>query len=249
MNTKDLVSELEQALADVPVFDIHTHLVGGKLGARGLHDLLLYHMVVSDLYAAGCPSGARLTQFPRWATRKEANARIQEALPFLSRIQNTSSFWGMRMILADLYDWRQPITRENWSKLDAVVRERADDRSWHHSILDRLNIQRTGTELARRGKGEDDHRLQYSLEWGFFTRCQWGEFDTALYELERCWGRKPESPSPIGSGARPKTERAIRNVADVHAAVDHYVNSIPYGQVLSTATHISTDIEFRLVTN
>ena len=46
-------AELEAALAEVPVLDIHTHLVGGKLGARGLHDVLLYHMVVSDLYAAG----------------------------------------------------------------------------------------------------------------------------------------------------------------------------------------------------
>ena len=33
----------------------------------------------------------------------------------------------------------------------------------------------------------------------------------------------------------------------MHTAVEHYVNSIPYGQVLSTATHISTDIEYRLV--
>ncbi len=59
-----MIRELESALAEVPILDIHTHLVGGKLAARGLHDILLYHMVVSDLYAAGCPSGARLTQYP-----------------------------------------------------------------------------------------------------------------------------------------------------------------------------------------
>jgi hypothetical protein len=111
----------------------------------------------------------------------------------------------MRLILRDLYGWDEP-TGDNWRKLDDLIRERADDRAWHHSILDRLNIRRTGTEIARRGKGEDDDRLQYALEWGFFTRCQWGEFDTALYELERCWGKTPESPSPIGSGTRPQTE-------------------------------------------
>ena len=64
MNAK--VKRVEEALAEVPVLDIHTHLVGGRLGARGLHDVLLYHMVISDLYAAGCPSGARLTQYPGW---------------------------------------------------------------------------------------------------------------------------------------------------------------------------------------
>ena len=75
------------------------------------------------------------------------------------------------------------------------------------SIFDRLNIRRTCTEHARRGTGEDDARLQYSLEWAFFTRCQWGEFDTALYELEHCWGRQPEPPSPIGGAAAGQRSR------------------------------------------
>ena len=245
---RTLLLDLEYALGTLPMLDIHTHLVGGRLGARGLHDVLLYHMVVSDLYATGCPSGARLTQFPGWPDAKEAERRIREALPHLPAIRNTSSWWGVRLILADLYDWHEPITSGNWRRLDARIRERAEDRSWHHSVLDRLNIRRTGTELARRGKGTDDDRLQYALEWGFFTRCQWGEFDTALYELERCWGRQPESPSPIGSGGRPRTERQIGSLADVHAAVAHYVGAIPYGRVLATATHISTDIQFGAAT-
>ena len=247
MNTQNRALEMADALAEIPVIDVHTHLVGGRLGARGLHDVLLYHMVVSDLYAAGCPSGARLTQYPQWPDESEAHSRIQEALPFLSAIQNTSSFWGVRIILADLYEWHEPITPGNWRRLDALIRQRAEDREWHRSILDRVNIRRTGTEIARRGLGEDDDRLQYALEWGFFTRCQWGEFDTALYELERCWGRTPESPSPIGAGERPPTARVIRSLADVHDAVAHYVGAMPLGQILSTATHISTDIAFRTV--
>src|SRR5438445_8599 len=106
MKVNALANELEQALTETPMFDIHTHLVGGKMGARGLHDVMLYHMVVSDLYAAGCPSGARR-----------------------------------------------------------------------------------------------------------------------------------------------KAERTIRSLADVQAAVKHYVDSIPYAQLLSTATHISTDINYCLVSD
>ncbi|MFH1265911.1 MAG: hypothetical protein ABIK89_09285 [Planctomycetota bacterium] len=247
MNTVHLAGDLEHALADVPMLDVHTHLVGGKLGARGLHDLLLYHMAISDLYAAGCPSGARLTEFPGWPTDEEAHARIRETLPYLPLVRNTSSSWGVRIILGDLYDWHEPVTADNWKRLDAMVRERADDQAAHHAILDRVKIERTGTELARRGTGEDDERLQYALEWGFFTRCQWGEHDTALYELERCWGRFPESPAPITSGPRPATQRVIRTLNDVHAAIRHYVDHIPYGQVLAMATHVSTDIDFRPV--
>jgi hypothetical protein len=240
--------EMERSLAEIPILDVHTHLVGGKLAARGLHDLLLYHMVVSDLYAAGCPSGARLTQFPGSPSREEAAARIEEALPYLPHIQNTSSYWGLRIILRHHYGWSAPLDESNWKKLDDMIRERANDQSWPREVLGRAGIERSGTELARRGNGSDDDRLQYSLEWGFFTRCQWGEFDTALYELERCWGKSPESPAPIGAGPRPATERTIKSLEDVHQAVAHYVESIPYDQIMSTATHLSTDIDYRCVT-
>jgi hypothetical protein len=249
MTLDTLQRDLEMALAEMPILDVHTHLVGGRLAARGLHDILLYHMLVSDLYGAGCPSGRRLTEFPNWPDQAEAHERIEEAIPHLPYIRNTSMAWLLRLILKDLYDWDAPLTAENWRTLDSLIRERADDRAWQHAILDRANIQRSGAEFARRGEGADDERLQYSLEWGFFTRTQWGEFDTALYELERCWGRQPAGSVPIGTGPRPPTERTIQNLADVQAAVQYYVDTIPYPQLVSMATHLSTDIDYRLVSD
>jgi hypothetical protein len=44
-------------------------------------------------------------------------------------------------------------------------------------------------------------------------------------------------------------ESPICSVADVQAAVAHYTALIPYGQVLSTAQHLSTDIQYRPVTD
>ena len=250
MNTDSIAEKLEQALAEVPVLDVHSHLCGAKLAARGLHDILLYHMVVSDLYSAGCPSGARLTQFPNWATKQEAHQRIKEALPYLSYIQNTSGWWGVRTILKHLYNWDKPLSAENWQKMDDQVRERADDPAWARSIPKKVNIQRTCAEYCRRGQGEGDDVLQYSLEWGMFMRAQWGEFDTAVYDLERTWGRPPEAPVAIlGNVARPSTDRTIKTLDDVHAAIKHYVDSIPHDKVVSTATGISTDIDYRLPTD
>ncbi len=242
---KSAVAELAAALDSIPALDAHTHLVAGKLGARGLHDVLLYHMVISDLYAAGCPSVA---QFPAWPDRVEVQSRIPEALPYLHRIRNTSCAWGLRIILHDLYQWDEEITPGNWERLDAMIQERADDVAWQREVAARAGIDRFVTEWVRRGEGEDRDILAYSLEWAFFTRCQWGEHDTALYELERCWGMSPDSPTPIGGGQRPPTERTIVTVADVHAAIAHYVQTIPHAQVLSLATHISVDLDLRLVT-
>ena len=248
MKTQALRQDLEQALAELPIFDVHTHLIGGKLGAQGLHDILLYHMVVSDLYSAGCPSGARLTQYPGFPTKKEAHSRIQEALPYLHHIQNTSTYWALRLILADLYDWHEPICADNWQKLDEAIRERAKEHTWPYSVLDRLNIRRTGAEYARRGSGVDDDRLQYAMEWAFFTRCQWGENDTGLYELERCWGRQPESPTPIG-GKRVPPDRTIRSLEDVHAAMAHFVSALPIDRLVAYTTHLSTDNEYTVVSD
>ena len=94
MAPDSIVRDLEGELAEIPALDIHTHLTCGKLAARGLHDVLLYHMVLTDLYSAGCPSGARLTQFPDWPTREEAHSRIREALPYLPQDPKYEPFLG-----------------------------------------------------------------------------------------------------------------------------------------------------------
>lgn len=244
-----LEHELFEALGEITVIDTHTHLVGGALGARGLHDVLLYHMAVSDLYAAGCPSGARLTEFPGWPSREEASLRIEEALPFLPLVENTSTSWAIRIILRDLYEWHEPLTAGNWRRLDDSIQERSTDRAWQRDLLRRMRVRKIGTEWARREQGQDDDIFDYALEWAFFTRCQWGEYDTPLYELERCWEKSPEAPSPIGSGKRPEVKRSIASLDDIHEALASYVAHLTKIRLLSTATHLSTDLDYRVPTD
>ena len=89
-----------------------------------------------------------------------------------------------------------------------------------------------------------------ALEWGMFMRAQWGEYDTAVYDLERTWGRPPEAPVAIlGGQSRPKPDRTIHSLDDVHAAIQHYVEAIPYHQVVSTAMSLSSDIDYRVPTD
>ena len=139
------------------------------------------------------------------------------------------------------------MTEGNWQKLDAMVRERADDRAWPREILRRAGVTTVVTELARREGGVDDDLLRYSMEWAFFTRTQRGEYDTALYELERCWGRAPDSPIPHSAHGRPTPERVIHTLEDVHDALEHYVTHLAAAPIVSMATHISTEIDYRTV--
>jgi len=241
METAALSRDIERSLAEIPLFDVHTHLDATHLSARGLHDLLLYHMVISDLVSAGCPDRERLPEQP---SEEQARSRIERALPYLSAIANTSCAWGVRIILEDLYGWRQPLTAANWRKLDGVIRERSREAAWPREIAARARIVRSCTELWRRHDGRADDLFQYSLEWGFFARAQWGEYDTALYELEKAWSDgAPGAPLPVSGGGRPETARRIASVKDARTALDAYVDAIP-STVVSTAQHISTDIEF-----
>lgn len=253
MDITTLRDTLDSALADIPLLDVHTHLDARHLSARGLHDILLYHMVISDLASAGCPSRARLSEWPEDA---EAEARLIEALPYVPYIRNTSGYWGVRVILADLYGVTEPLTPDNWPRVHAVIRERSADPAWPREILRRAGIRRASTEYWRRhedeaGAGPADDILQYSLEWGFFTRTQWGVNDIPLVELEHVWNQPRPGPSLTiaADQHRPAYARTVRTLADVHAALDHYVAAFPLDSLLSTAQHISTDLTLRLVTD
>jgi hypothetical protein len=235
-----------EALKAIPIVDAHTHLTGGQLTARGLHDVLLYHMIISELYAAGCPSGERLTEWPNQPTLQEAESRITEAIPFLPRILNTSCYWLFRMAARDLYDWNDQLTVANWRRLDDQIRERADDRGWQQQILARCNVQRLTTELSRAAE-EDANILDYSMEWAFFTRVQRGAFDTPLYELERVWGEPPGVPVAHGTTRRPEPSRTISTIRDVHDAMDYFVGELAKAPVVSLATHISTELSLQPV--
>jgi hypothetical protein len=55
---------LSKQIGEIKAIDAHTHINASCMSARGLHDIMLYHMVISELYSAGCPSGQRLSDNP-----------------------------------------------------------------------------------------------------------------------------------------------------------------------------------------
>jgi hypothetical protein len=242
------LGSIRKGLAEIPLLDVHTHLDAAHLAARGLDDILLYHMLISELSSAGCPSRARLTEDP---TAEESHSRIAEALPFVPFIRNTSGGWGLRLILRDLYDTELPGDEAGWWRLHERIQERSDDPAWSREILRRAGIRRACTELWRGRDGSADDVLQYALEWAFFARRQSGMEDAVVYELERTWTKEaPEPPLPVTMGGlRPDVPRPIRTVEDVHAAVDHYVAAIPFDRIVSNAQHLSTHIDLQPVSD
>lgn len=179
-------------------------------------------MVISDLYSAGCPDGSRLSEDP---SDEEAAERIEQAIDYLPTIQNTSCYFALKIILHDLFDWDQPITHENWRELDQRIRE--------YSSRD----------------GRYDSIFTYSLEWSFFTRAQWGRFDTALIELEHSWNHDAPCP-PLPVTLTPDLinfKKKIRTLEDIETALQHYFDKTPFDKIITIASHLSTDIHYRHV--
>jgi glucuronate isomerase len=247
MDYREAFPILTQQIGRIEAIDAHTHINSAHMAARGLHDVMLYHMMISELYAAGCPSGQRLSEDPDTA---EVTQRIEEAIPLLEHIQNTSCHWLLRTILADLYEWQEPITPANWRVLDGRIRARSADPNWPREIRKRAHVRKLCTELPLRGDGRHDDILFYSLEWAFFMRSQWGVFDAPLYELEHAWQfDKPVRPLPVTLSKRAPVPRRLATVEDVREAMAHYCQAIPYDQIVSTAHHVSTDMHYSLVTD
>ena len=234
-------------LSSIPAFDAHTHVDVKHLTARGLHDILLYHMVISDLYSAGCPDGARLSEEP---DENEAAYRLERAVPYVKHIQNTSCFWLVKIILRDLYDWEEPITEKNWHLIHDKIKDKGVSQDWAREIMKKANIVKTNTELWRGRDGSFGDRMNYSLEWSFFTRSQWGHFDTALLELEHAWNHDaPAPPLPVTTTEENlRFSKKIKSIDDVKTAMKHYFDKIPFDRIIAIASHFSTDITYRQVT-
>ena len=125
--SKDIRNSLLEEICSMPALDAHTHVDARHLAARGLHDVLLYHMMISELYSAGCPDGQRLSENP---DEQEVTGRIQRALPYLPMVTNTSTWAICRNILRDLYGWEEMPSLSNWRRLHAIIQEKSKDLAW-----------------------------------------------------------------------------------------------------------------------
>ncbi|MHB1485652.1 MAG: hypothetical protein ACYCYI_13480 [Saccharofermentanales bacterium] len=243
MNFEEFLIEIKK----IPVIDVHTHIDTSHYTARGLDDIILYHMVITELYSAGCPSGNRLDEAQ---SEEERVRRIEEAIPYLEYIENTNTYFCAKTILKDLYGWEQPITYKNWKIIDDIIKKKYSDSRWVDEILKKANIEKFSTEYSR--KFDDIHKdAVFSLEWSFFARTQWKQYDTALTELEYAWMQdKPGKPLSVNfDPAMAENFKRIESLNDVDAALDHYVSKIPVNEVVSMTQHFSTDISYRSVSD
>lgn len=137
LRSKRLTERLGQAISKMPIIDCHTHLRWQQPSAENLADIFTYHYISTELVSAGMDRA--LLEDPYAPEEK-----IKNALPFLWRIENSTTYWCFMKICRELFDFEDTeLNERNWEALYRRADKRLREEGWYRKVLkDRLNVRR-----------------------------------------------------------------------------------------------------------
>ena len=137
MQSKDLLERLLAEVRRIPIIDCHTHLRWDHPAADDISDIFGYHYIMAELLSAGMPHETLLGA-------KTGRDRIREALPYLTRISNTATWWGFEEICRTLFGLKGAFEEATWEDVFEVSKERCSDPVWHKQVIEEtLGVKRT----------------------------------------------------------------------------------------------------------
>ena len=105
-----LRNELYDALRELSVIDVHSHISRDQPGATGLGQVVFYHMVQYPLRAAD------VDEKLLWPGEKgfhSATGPFEALFEAWPKIANTGFAWGLETILKDLYGFEEPLSTDS----------------------------------------------------------------------------------------------------------------------------------------
>ena len=124
---------LRDVVQSTPLVDVHTHIDYKSPTARDPSQILLYHYIATEMRSIGVPVEEALTK---------SEDPVRKVLPYFKLIRNTATYWCLRKILSDLYEFDEDVTPDNWEKLKSAIIERTQDRGWSRKLIEKLNVKK-----------------------------------------------------------------------------------------------------------
>ncbi len=208
---------LRTAINQIPTVDIHSHIDYRHPAATDVNDIVFYHYIVSELAAAGMPTN-------HLSSDQSPRERLQAALPYLPRIANTSTYWGLQQIVRDLYHLDGPLTEASWLTLCERIEEHATDPARVRQILqDHAHIRRTFLTFPWDAEwdGVDDRFFVPTVRVEPLVSRPWN--NALLQTLEQ------------------RSQRTIYTAADVHEALQHIASEWQRRGVIAIAASFERD--------
>lgn len=133
----ELSRRLGAEVSKMPVIDPHTHLQHKSPSAQFIGNIFGYHYIKMELSTAGMDVERLMDD------SLPPDTFLKNALPFIPRIRNTTTWWGFMTICNALGFEDATIHEGNWEKLCEVAAETMESEKWYRKALDSINIKRS----------------------------------------------------------------------------------------------------------
>lgn len=124
---------LEGFISEIPLVDVHTHIDPKSPVAADPSQIMLYHYIATEIRSIGMPVDE---------IRAKSADPVGDLIKYFRLIRNTTTYWCLKRILNDLYEFCEEPEPGNWPKLKETIMERASKPNWAGKILEKILLEK-----------------------------------------------------------------------------------------------------------
>lgn len=135
--TSNLSKQFEAEISKMPIIDPHTHLQHRTPSAGLIGNIFNYHYIKMELSTVGMNVAELMSD------SLHPDLRMKNALEYIPKITNTTTWWGFMTICKALGFDEDVINSNNLEKLCKIAEETMGSEGWYRKALDSINIKRS----------------------------------------------------------------------------------------------------------
>jgi len=224
-----LRDELYEAICEMPVVDVHSHVNRDHMAAAKPEQVMFYHMLLYCLRSGGA---ADEKMWPE----KEAGRHGLPLPDFFARwpaVAQTGFGWILKTILRDLYEWEGPLTAENLPRIREAFEAKTGQKDWAKQVLAKANVVRLCSSQVKVNpvpEGQWDGNIRFTLE----------RAPTSGTSEFRSWKQRLEAVGKI-------LGRDVATVEHLREAVARFYEGFDWSDKKALVAWVSSEADFRPV--
>ena len=133
----ELSKRFEAEISKMPIIDPHTHLQHRTPSAQFIGNIFSYHYIRMELSTVGMNVEELMSE------RILPDIRMKNAVPFIPKITNTTTWWGFMTISHALGFKDETINEGNWQDLCEIASKTMQSEGWYRKALESVNIKKS----------------------------------------------------------------------------------------------------------
>lgn len=133
----ELSKRIALEISGMPVIDPHTHLQHKTPSAQFIGNIFSYHYIRMELSTVGMDVQKLMNE------SIPPDERMKNALPYIPKISNTTTWWGFMTICKTLGFEDDTIDEGNFQNLCDLAKETMQSEGWYKKALHNVNIKKS----------------------------------------------------------------------------------------------------------